>query len=54
MSTPPVDNLEENPPYTAKKAKKIERTRILPNNYANYNYLFLKGFTLKQHADIWI
>jgi hypothetical protein len=34
MSTSPVDNLEENPTTTAKKAKKIGGTRILPNNYA--------------------
>jgi hypothetical protein len=37
MSTPPVDNLAENPTPTAKKVKKIGGTRILPNNYAKGN-----------------
>ena len=37
MSTPPVDNLEENPITTAKKVKKMGHTRILPNNYAKDN-----------------
>jgi hypothetical protein len=44
MSTPSVDNLEENPSSTAKKAKKIGSARILPNNYAKDNYLFLNDF----------
>ena len=37
VSTPPVDNLEENPASTAEKIKKIGDTRILPNNYAKDN-----------------
>jgi hypothetical protein len=37
MSTPPVDNLEENPTGTAKKVKKMGGTGILPNNYAKGN-----------------
>lgn len=47
MSTPPVDNLEENPSTTGKKIKEIGGSRILPINYAKRNYLFLKVFTLK-------
>jgi hypothetical protein len=37
MSTPPVDNLAENPTPRAKKVKKIGGARILPNNYAKDN-----------------
>jgi hypothetical protein len=51
MSTPPVDNLAENPSSTAKKVKKIGGARILPNNYANYNQLFFNDFFLKARND---
>jgi len=52
MSTPSVDNLEENPTPTSKKFKEIGGTGILPNYYANHNSLFLKDFTLKAIKEI--
>lgn len=57
MSTPPVDNLAENPISIAKKVKKIGGTRILPNNYAKGNYLFSNDFILKapiQTCQQWV